>query len=419
MLYKTGKRRVFYVIILLVVFLFQGIQGGSFEEVDRIMEAAIEDSAWPGGVLVVGREGEIIHQKAYGYHTYSKERSLKIDDIFDLASITKVMATTPAIMSLYEQREVALDNPAPEYLPEFTGQDEEMILMKEMVTVRHLLTHTSGLPAYKNFDREKETPESVTKAILTMDLDTLPGTKYVYSCLGFITLGEMVKSISGTPLNEYVLEKIYTPLGLENTQYNPPSKWMDRIVPTEYSEREDDFIRGRVHDGIAAVLEGVSGNAGLFSTGPDMAVYAQMMLDNGTYNDTQIFQPETVELFTKRANVLLDNSRCLGWDSPMGKSSAGVYAGVNSFGHTGYTGTSMWIDPDHDVYVILLTNAVHPHHEYKYPNYFDWRQLVHAKAYEAMDLMEKNPDCEWRERWEDSKDRDQYRLTFWQKLFNR
>jgi beta-N-acetylhexosaminidase len=419
MKYDQKRILVYFAVMFLIFSISAKGYSSPFEEVNEIMEAAIEDSAWPGGVLIVGRDGEILHEKAYGFHTYNKDTSTSVNDIFDLASITKVMATTPAVMSLFEKRNISLDNPVYEYLPEFKSKDIEMTLMKEMVTVRHLLTHTSGLPAYKNFDREKETPESIMDTILTTDLDTLPGAKYVYSCLGFITLGEMIKSVSDTPLDEYVFENIYKPLGLEYTRYNPPGEWVDRIVPTEYSEREEGYIRGRVHDGIAAGLAGVSGNAGLFSTGPDMAVYAQMMLNKGSYNDTQIFQPETVELFTKRANILLDNSRCLGWDSPMGKASAGVYAGRNSFGHTGYTGTSMWIDPDNNVYVILLTNAVHPHREYKYPNYFDWRQLVHAKVYEALELKDENPECEWRERWEDPKVRNQFKKTFWQKLFNR
>ncbi len=409
-----------FLILIVSPLLVLGAKDDVFKEVDTIIEAAISDSAWPGAVLTVGNSEGMIYQKAYGFHTYLKKEKTAPDDIFDLASITKVMATTPAVMDLYEKGKISLNDPVSKYIPDFTGSDEASTLMKELVSIRHLLTHTSGLPAYKSFNYDKETPESILASILSTDLDTLPGTRYVYSCLGFITLGEMVKRVSGLPLNEYVETNIYSPLNMTHTRYLPPENWMNKIVPTEYSEREEGFIRGRVHDGIAAGLAGISGNAGLFSTGKDMAVYAQMMLNGGIYKDTRIFKPETVDLFTKRAYVLLENSRCLGWDSPQGESSAGVYAGPNSFGHTGYTGTSMWIDPDNDLYVILLTNAVHPHRKYKYPNYFDWRQLVHSKVYEAVDLTEKNPECVWKERWEDPKDRNQYKeKSFWQKLFSR
>ncbi|HBY18906.1 MAG: Beta-lactamase [Marinimicrobia bacterium 46_47] len=419
MIYKTHVIRLFLSLLLIPLFVF-GANENIFKEVDTIIEAAISDSAWPGAVLVVGDKDGIQYHKSYGFHTYQKKEKTKPDDIFDLASITKVMATTPAVMDLYEKREISLEDPIVKYIPEFKGSNETATLMKELVSIRHLLTHTSGLPAYKSFNYSEETPGSIMASILSTDLDTLPGTRYVYSCLGFITLGEMVKRVSGLPLNEYVKKNIYSPLGMDHTTYLPPSDWMDRIVPTEYSEQEEGFIRGRVHDGIAAGLAGISGNAGLFSTGEDMAIYAQMFLNKGTYKDIDIFKPETVELFTQRVYMLPDNSRCLGWDSPQGESSAGVYAGHNSFGHTGFTGTSMWIDPDNDIFVILLTNAVHPHRRYKYPNYFDWRQLVHSKVYEALDLTKENPECVWKERWEDPKIRNQYQeKTFWQKLFNR
>ncbi|MDD3807168.1 MAG: serine hydrolase [Candidatus Marinimicrobia bacterium] len=410
---------IFCCLLLFPLFIIAA-EDVTFNEVDKIIEAAISDSAWPGAVLVVGNRDGIIYEKAYGYHTYQKEEKTKSDDIFDLASITKVMATTPAVMKLYEEDKISLDDPIVKYIPEFTGSTETATLMKELVSIRHLLTHTSGLPAYKSFYYEKETPESILSSILKTDLDTFPGVRYEYSCLGFITLGEMVKRVSGLPLNEYVEKNIYTPLGMNNTCYLPPEEWRDRIVPTEYSEKENGFIRGHVHDEIAAGLGGVSGNAGLFSTGNDMAIYAEMFLNKGTYKGTQIFNPETVELFTKRANLLLGNSRCLGWDSPQGEASAGVYASPNSFGHTGFTGTTMWIDPDNNLYVILLTNAVHPHRRYKSPNYFDWRQIVHSKVYENLGITEKNPECEWKERWQDPKVRDQFKeKTFWQKVFNR
>jgi len=414
---KYTKILIVLVILLISAFLSKAA-ASDFSEIDRIMNAAIADSAWPGGVLIIGRNGENIYEKAYGFHTYEKKVTTRIDDIFDLASITKVMSTTSAVMSLYDRDLIDLDQHVSEYIPDFHGQSEEITEIKRKTTIRHLLTHTSGIPAYKNFNRDIYTPDMIIEDILSLDFRADPGTRYEYSCLGFITLGELVKRVSGIPLDEYVQKHVFGPLKMEHTCYNPPVEWMPRITPTEYSEKEQDFIRGRVHDGVAAGLAGISGNAGLFSTAPDMAVFARMMLNKGEYKGVKIFKPETVELFTRRAYILENNSRCLGWDSPQGISSSGVYAGENSFGHTGFTGTSFWIDPDNQVYVILLTNAVHPNRDFKDPAYFEWRQLVHGKAYEALGLTTLNPETLWRGRWQESSVRDQFKKkSFWKRIF--
>lgn len=415
---KNLSKIIIVLVILSTIAFKSELRAYDFREIDKIMEAAIADSAWPGAVLIIGRDGENIFKKAYGFHTYDKKVPTHPDDIFDLASITKVMSTTSAIMSLYDKGLIDLDEYVHEYIPEFRGQSDASTEIKRKTTLRHLLTHTSGIPAYKSYNRDEYTPEMIIDDILSLDFRAEPGTRYEYSCLGFITLGELVKRVSGLPLDEYVQENIFKPLVMNNTQYNPPVVWLPRIAPAEYSEKEQNFIRGRVHDGIAAGLAGVSGNAGLFSTAPDMAIFAKMMLNKGQYKGVRIFKPETVELFTRRAYILENNSRCLGWDSPQGISSSGVYTGQNSFGHTGFTGTTFWIDPDNQVYVILLTNAVHPHRDFKDPNYFDWRQLVHSKAYEAMELTIRNPENRWRDRWQDPDVRDQFKkISFWKRIF--
>jgi len=420
---KGFEMERFSKIIMLSVLFVSGffmseLMGYDFYEIDKIMNTAIADSAWPGGVLIIGRNGENIYEKAYGFHTYDKKVPTRSDDIFDLASITKVMSTTSAIMSLYDKGIIDLDEYVHKYIPEFRGQSDESTAIKRKTTLRHLLTHTSGIPAYKNYNRDVYTPDLIIEDILSLDFRAEPGTSYEYSCLGFITLGELVKRVSGLLLDEYVQENIFKPLNMNYTQYNPPVVWLPRIAPTEYSEKDQNFIRGRVHDGIAAGLAGISGNAGLFSTAPDMAIFAKMMLNKGQYKGVRIFKPETVELFTHRANILENNSRCLGWDSPQGISSSGIYAGQNSFGHTGFTGTSFWIDPDNQVYVILLTNAVHPNRDFKDPAYFEWRQLVHSKAYETMELTSHNPETRWRDRWQDPAIRDQYKKqSLWKRIF--
>ena len=196
--------------------------------------------------------------------------------------------------------------------------------------------------------------------IYELELEYRPGTKSVYSCLGFITLGKAIEKIAGMPLNEFVEQEIFNPLNMDHTYYNPPIKYYDNIAPTEYDSARGGIVTGKVHDENAYYIGGISGNAGLFSNVHDLAIFSQMMLNKGIYRGRRIFQPETVELFTKRQNLVNGSSRCLGWDSPSGKSSSGHYFSEKSFGHTGFTGTSVWIDPEQDLFGILLTNRVHP-----------------------------------------------------------
>jgi len=210
-----------------------------------------------------------------------------------------------------------------------------------------------------------------------------------------------VESLAGMPLDTFVAKHLFKPLGMSTTYYNPPQGKKRRIVPTEIvSEYRNGLIHGEVHDENAHKLGGVAGHAGLFSTARDLAKFAQCMLQGGIYGNKRIFKEKTVQQFTSRTLVDSSSSRCLGWDSPSGEASGGIYLSDHSFGHTGYTGTSLWIDPTYDLFVILLTNAVHPHRDRKTPKYFDWRQRIHSAVYESLGITEKNPKLILKERWQ-------------------
>jgi len=377
---------------------------------------ALEENAWPGGVLLAAKDGQIFIHEYFGEHTYDSDRRTYRGDIFDLASVTKVIATTSAAMKLYEEGKLDLDTTVVSYLPEFAGPDSTIDSLKQTITVKNLLTHTAGMKPFKQFyTMEAPSQKALVDSVLEAELDTLPGTKYMYSDIGLITLGKVLEKLAGTDLKTFTDSVIFTPLAMYGTGYLPDQK-LDQIVPTEISELDSMLVHGFVHDENSHSLGGITGHAGLFATSIDLARFAQMMLNKGTLGDTVIFKPETIELFTQRANMLEEeNSRCLGWDSPSKSSSGGVYLSANSFGHTGFTGTSIWIDPDNQMFVILLTNAVHPNRSYKYPNYFDWRQRVHAGVYESLGYTEITPGLEWRERWIKEERR---RNSWWYKLFH-
>ena len=328
---------------------------------DSLVEDGIRRGAYPGAALVVGRRDTVLFAKGYGRLTWSA-RSPRVDvdnTIYDLASLTKVIATTTALMLLVEHGTVRLDAPVARYVPalEATGTGG--------VTVRQLLTHTSGLRADIP-DRElKALPDSaaVMRRVLSETPRVPPGTRVIYSDLNAILLGEAARRAAGEPLDVFAAREIFTPLGLRATMFRPPARLRSRIAPTGVWRGHS--VAGVVNDGSAFKLGGVSGNAGLFATAADIGRFAQFMLRDGRLPDgRQLVKPETVRLFTTKAVAFGrgTEARALGWQAlPTGEkvSSAGVLFGPQSYGHTGWTGTSLWIDPDRDLFVVLLTNRAY------------------------------------------------------------
>ena len=369
-------------------------------KLSRYLKEAIKDSAWPGNVLLASKSGEIFFHNSGGFHTYSNGRNMSPSDIFDLASLSKVISTTAAIMILFDQKELKLDTRVYEIFPDILRSDDKFVNEKKAITIRHLLTHTAGFPPFKKYFSMDIKQKQIINDICSTKLLHKPGDETVYSDLGMILLGKIVEYVTGTSLDIFVSDYIFKPLGMESTFYNPSKKKLKRIVPTEVvSGYREGLIHGEVHDENAHKLGGVAGHAGLFSSARDLAVFSQMMLNGGIYGDKRIFKKSTVNQFTSRALVDTNSFRCLGWDSPSGEASGGIYLSDKSYGHTGYTGTSLWIDPDNDLFVILLTNSVHPKREYKTPNYFDWRQRIHSGVYESLNIANKNPRLLLKERW--------------------
>tara|TARA_A100001037_G_scaffold303973_1_gene339390 strand:- start:1069 stop:3993 length:2925 start_codon:yes stop_codon:yes gene_type:complete len=375
--------------------------GVNTENLSKLLKESVDDKAWPGGVLLAAKDGNIFIKEAVGYHTYEKNRKTRTSDIFDIASITKVISTTSAIMKLVEEEKINLNDPVVKYLPEFKGKQSKYFKQKSKITIRNLLTHTSGLAPFKQFYLMESNVRVRLDSLYNIEPETGLEEKMIYSDIGIILLGKLVEKVSSVRLDLFVDSLIFDPMGMTSTFYNPKSDKKHRIVPTEVSELyREGLIHSEVHDENAHSLGGVAGHAGLFSTVRDLSRFSQMMLNKGLYGWTRIFRSETVELFTQRANIIKGNSRCLGWDSPEGEASGGVYLSDSSFGHTGFTGTSLWIDPENNIIVILLTNAVHPNRSAKNPKYYEWRQRIHSGVYETLGFNEKNPNLKLKSRWQ-------------------
>jgi CubicO group peptidase (beta-lactamase class C family) len=319
--------------------------------IDRVIIRGMTAGGYPGAAVVVGRKGAAVWEKGFGRLAWGKEsdRVTAERTIYDLASLTKVVATTTAIMILYDEGKVVLDAPVWQYVPAFSGG------YRDSVTVRHLLEHRSGLPAGRDLWRVARTPDEARRMVAETELVCKPGSCYIYSDLGADLLGMIVESVSETTLDAFCEERIFKPLGMTDTFFRPADSLKYRVAPTEVTPPRGYALRGEVHDENAYALGGVAGHAGLFSTARDLAVFAQMMLNGGQYNDVRIVSDSTVALFTKR----VAGTRALGWDTADGDGGSGEYLSERAYGHTGYTGTSMWIDPDREMFVILLTNRVH------------------------------------------------------------
>ena len=320
--------------------------------VDAIIEQAIADGNIPGAVLIVGHNGKVVYRKAYGCRALEPKREpMTLDTVFDLASLTKVIATTTAVMQLVELGKVRLNDPVAKYLPDFAQNS------KDDVTVRQLLTHYSGFEPDLDLKTPWEGKETAYHMAFAETLQNPPGSAFVYSDINFITLGALVEKVSGEPLDEYATRHIFTPLKMLHTRFVPPESWKPKIAPTQYDENEH-MLRGVVHDPTARRMGGVAGHAGLFSTADDLSKFAQALLNGGA----GILSPLAVEkMTTPETPPAAPLLRGFGWDidSPF-SSNRGDLLPVGSFGHTGFTGTSLWIDPTTQTYIILLTNAVHP-----------------------------------------------------------
>jgi uncharacterized protein YbbC (DUF1343 family)/CubicO group peptidase (beta-lactamase class C family) len=324
----------------------------NFAAVDSLVQEQINTDAITGAVLVVGHNGHILHQKAFGARAISPRREpMTTDTIFDLASLTKVVATTPSVMRLLQYGQIRLDDPVARYIPDF-GMNG-----KESVSVRQLLTHYSGLRPDLEMSTAWQGQEAAFRLAHEEKLQAPPGAQFVYSDINFIELGELVQRLSGLTLDQYARVHIFEPLRMKHTRYLPPPSWVPKIAET-LSVDNHRILRGVVQDPTAERMGGVAGHAGLFSTGADLALYAQALIERKT-----ILSPEVVEKMTTPQQPPNEvEVRGLGWDidSPF-SSNRGALLPVGSFGHTGFTGTSMWIDPYTNTYVILLTNSVRPH----------------------------------------------------------
>ncbi|HYL83473.1 MAG TPA: glycoside hydrolase family 3 N-terminal domain-containing protein [Candidatus Angelobacter sp.] len=330
----------------------------------EVIEKAIADKAFPGATLAVGYRGKVaIH--AFGKLSYdAKAAGTKPTTMYDIASLTKVVATTTLVAKLAEGDfavPLDLDAKIERYLPEWaSGPNPEW---RHRVTVRHLLTHTSGLPPFKEYWRTSKSKQDTLDKIFAEPLDYEPGTKEVYSDLGIILMAEIIERLTGRTLDDLAKSFIFSPLGMQDSMYRPPKKLWPQIAPTEIDNNyRHRLIQGEVHDENAFAIGGVSGHAGVFSTAPDLAAFCQMLLNGGVYAHQRILRRATVAQFTV-PQQLSGGTRTLGWAVPTEGSLSGHYFSAHSFGHTGFTGTSIWIDPDRQLFVVLLTNRVHPTRE--------------------------------------------------------
>jgi CubicO group peptidase (beta-lactamase class C family) len=322
-----------------------GMSASRLARIDEVVRRGISAGGFPGAAVIVGRRGAIVWERGYG--TLDWRSGVPVDaerTMYDLASLTKVVATTAAAMVLVDRGKLRLDEPVARYLPAFGGGS------KNGITIRDLLTHRSGLPAGRNLSRRGAGPASARRAVLATKLVRPPGSRTEYSDLGPDVLAFVIERITREPLDQFVRRVLYGPLGMRSTMFRPAPALRARIAPTT-----GPAAPGEVHDGNARALGGVAGHAGLFATAGDLAVFAQVMLDGGVAGGTRLFADSTVRAFTRPGA----GWRGLGWETCSGGGSCGRYLSPRAFGHTGFTGTSMWIDPERDLFVIVLTNWVH------------------------------------------------------------
>jgi CubicO group peptidase (beta-lactamase class C family) len=351
------------------------------------LEASGARHAFPGAVVAIGRRDSLLFLHAVGRFDYEHGTPVTTRTAYDLASLTKVVGLTTAAMMLVDVGKLDLDAPVTRYVPAFAAGGDS-------VTVRHLLTHSSGLAAWRPFFQRVHSRAEMFALVNAEPLEAAPGARMAYSDLGAMLLTEVVEHVTGKRLDRFLAARLFGPLGMKDTRYLPPRSWLDRIAPTEMDTTwRHRLVRGEVHDENAASMGGVSGHAGLFSTAPDLVAFVQMLMRGGIAaggtgaqghrgtvtagtgaqghrrtgsgqagagpGGVQLARPETIALFTTVQRPGF-SSRALGWDTPSENSSAGSHLSTRAFGHTGFTGTSIWVDPEQDLFVILLTNRVYP-----------------------------------------------------------
>lgn len=329
------------------------IRQAVLDSVRSVIDKAVVDGAFPGAYAVIGTRDGIIAEYGAGRLDSADATRPTSRTVWDLASLTKVVNTTSAMLQLVGSGRVALDSPAVRYLPEWRVEGAER------VTVRHLLSHNAGLPAWRALYKEAATPDEALSLVLATPLDTVPGVRFLYSDLGFILLGRLVERVSGESLVAYGPQHVFGPAGMSETRFLPPASWKKRTAPTEQDPWRQRKVRGEVHDENGARLGGVAGHAGLFSTAHDLARFARVYLNGGALDGVRVFDSATVATFTRVQDTTVSR-RALGWETPTGRNSAGQKLSATAFGHTGFTGTSLWMDPSRNLFVLLLTNRVNP-----------------------------------------------------------
>jgi CubicO group peptidase (beta-lactamase class C family) len=354
--------RITTTLLALLIFLTAGCRPEQkreyqrrFTEIDQVVEEETANGNFPGAVVLVGQQDNIVYRQAFGNEAIDPcEEPTDRNTIFDIASLTKPIATATSIMILRDRNAIQLDDKVSKYLPAFACNG------KEEVWIEHLLTHTSGLPAYTNAAELAEQfgspcPEKVIEKICASVALSKPGEEFRYSCLGYIILAKIVETISGQNIGEFSKANIFAPLGMKYTSYNPPEGWERDIAATEIIDGRP--LRGIVHDPLARLMAGLSGNAGLFSNAYDLSIYCRMILNDGKWHGKRILSPESVKLLT----VARTHGRACGFDvNSIYAWVKGSYAPKEAFCHTGYTGTSIVCDPVSKTYIIILTNRVHP-----------------------------------------------------------
>jgi CubicO group peptidase (beta-lactamase class C family) len=330
-----------------------GLRADQLKWIDKAVEEAIEQKKMPGCVVAIGHRGRIGWLKAYGNRQVEPEPvEMTVHTVFDLASLTKPIATATSVMQLVERGTVRLRDRVADHIPEFAQNG------KESITIQQMLIHQSGLLADNPLGDYLEGEEQAFQKIWELGLRAQPGERFIYSDVNYIVLAELVRRVSGENIHEFTRKNLFEPLGMRETGYLPDEPLRRRAAPTQ--QRDGDWMRGEVHDPRAHALGGIAGHAGLFSTAQDLSVYAQMMLDGGTYQGQRMLGQATCEVMT-RGYTVSSGERGLGWDKMTGYSSnRGELMSDKAFGHGGFTGTGIWIDPEHELFVVFLSNRVHP-----------------------------------------------------------